>query len=59
VQYQNIDGNESFSLLAMKRWLQVTIPLTFLTLGFGLLAYRYAKVKSERELLPYHNEKMV
>jgi hypothetical protein len=43
----------------MKRWLEVTIPLTFLTLAFGLLAYRYAKVKSERELLPYHSEKMV
>ena len=59
MQYQNTDGKESFSYLAMERWLQVTIPLTLLTLGIGFMAYRYAKVKSERELLPYHNEKMV
>jgi hypothetical protein len=59
VKYQNTDSNGAYSSLALQRWLQVTIPLTVLTVGFGLIALRYAKVKSEREMLPYHNEKIV
>jgi len=35
----------------------VTIPLTLLTLGFGFLAYRYAKVKTDKQMLPFYNEK--
>lgn len=46
VKYQDQDQNArgyetaSFSSLALKRWLQVTIPLTFLTLFGAWLTYR-------------------
>lgn len=57
VKYQNTDANGSFSLLALERWLEVTLPLTFLTIAIGLIFYRLAKVKSQRELLPFHNDR--
>lgn len=50
MKYQNTDGNGSFSSLAMKRWLEVTISLTFMTLVIGYVVYRWSKKKSEKHL---------
>lgn len=57
VKYQNTDENGSFSNIAMKRWLQVTLSLTFLTLAIGYGVYRSAKKSSRLHLLPVYNEK--
>jgi hypothetical protein len=46
---------ESFSTIALLRWLQVTLPLTALTLGFGYFFYKQADKKRQRAaLLPVH-----
>jgi hypothetical protein len=49
-QYQNQDPanyeNGSFSNLALKRWLQVTIPLTALTLFGAWSTYRFYSVSA-------------
>jgi hypothetical protein len=50
VKYQNQDGEEpsggTFSKIAMYRWLQVTLPLTALTLVISWMAFHFAE--SER-----------
>lgn len=60
VKYQNQGGDSStdanaypttFSTTAMYRWLQVTLPLTFLTLLVAWLAYRRANKQNPFELL--------
>jgi hypothetical protein len=41
--------NESFSKIALDRWLQVTVPLTCLTLGLSYAAFEVARKKQEKE----------
>ncbi|PVH68937.1 hypothetical protein DL98DRAFT_522444 [Cadophora sp. DSE1049] len=49
VKYQGSDGADgkapgtSFSPVALQRWLEVTIPLTVLTLFLGFIGYQYEK----------------
>ncbi|KAF3046160.1 hypothetical protein E8E11_000049 [Didymella keratinophila] len=52
VKYQDQDGNASFSNEAMFRWLQVTLPLSAITLGIGYTWYRYQTKKSKQDDLP-------
>jgi hypothetical protein len=62
VKYQNQGGggttdslgNEyvSFSNLALKRWMQVTLPLTFITLVLGYGAFKLADRKRKRLEIP-------
>jgi len=53
VKYQDRDRGGSFSKEAMYRWLQVTLPLSALTLSVGYGWYRYKTTKSKRtKLLP-------
>lgn len=53
VKYQDA-GNGSFSEVAMVRWLEVTIPLTVLTLSIGYGFFKVSEKKSERlALLPF------
>jgi hypothetical protein len=40
----------SFSWLALQRWLEVTIPLTLLTMTLGLFGYRFEKKRQAKEL---------
>jgi hypothetical protein len=40
----------SFSSLALQRWLEVTFPLTFLTLVLGYCGYRYEKGRQRNEI---------
>jgi hypothetical protein len=56
VKYQDQDANGSFSKEAMIRWLQVTLPLSAITLVVGYAWYRYQTVKSKKKgmyVLPY------
>lgn len=56
VKYQGEDASGSFSKEAIFRWLQVTLPLSALTLGVGYAWYRYQTVKSRKygmHVLPY------
>ncbi|OAL52682.1 hypothetical protein IQ07DRAFT_642349 [Pyrenochaeta sp. DS3sAY3a] len=56
VKYQGQDGNGTFSAAAMYKWLQVTLPLSALTLGIGYGWYKYQTKKSREKrmvLLPY------
>jgi hypothetical protein len=56
VKYQGQDANGSFSREAMFRWLQVTLPLSAMTLGVGYAWYRYQTVTSKKKglhVLPY------
>lgn len=39
----------SFSKIALERWLQVTIPLTFLTLVIGWTAFKRSGKKADQE----------
>ncbi|KAJ9656960.1 hypothetical protein H2201_008363 [Coniosporium apollinis] len=51
IKYENPNGGSaSFSKSALERWLQVTLPLTALTLFIGWIGFKraYAKRKSER-----------
>jgi hypothetical protein len=48
-------SNGSFSEVALVRWLQVTLPLTMLTLGIGYLAFKIADRRRKREWLPFHS----
>lgn len=56
VKYQNQNGGSnttvtsgpfmgSFSGIALMRWLQLTLPLTALTLGLGYIYYRFEERK--------------
>jgi hypothetical protein len=72
VKFQNQDGNNndtrgavstpnedfyaSFSQLALLRWLQVTLPLSILTLGIGYLAFKMTDKKRKRESLPFYSK---
>ena len=45
IKYQNQDGSPgsgTFSSVALMRWLEVTLPLTALTLGIAWMALRFA-----------------
>ncbi|KAJ4379240.1 hypothetical protein N0V86_005285 [Didymella sp. IMI 355093] len=56
VKYQGQDENGTFSKTAMFRWLQVTLPLSALTLGVGYAWYLYQTKKSKKKglyVLPY------
>ncbi|ORY12543.1 hypothetical protein BCR34DRAFT_563656 [Clohesyomyces aquaticus] len=56
VKYQGQDASGSFSSTAMFRWLQVTLPLSAITLGVGYAWYRYQTKKSKKRgmyVLPY------
>lgn len=56
VKYQGQDANGSFSREAMFRWIQVTMPLSAITLGVGYAWYRYQTAKSKKNgmyVLPY------
>ncbi|KAI9776788.1 MAG: hypothetical protein M1816_005082 [Peltula sp. TS41687] len=44
----------SFSETALFRWLQVTVPLTALTLLVGFVFFKIADRNRKREWLPYH-----
>lgn len=53
VKYQDRDRDGSFSKVAMYRWLQVTLPLSALTLSIGYGWYRYKTTKSKKsKILP-------
>jgi hypothetical protein len=66
IKYQNQSGNivpaggsdetfyGSFSKIALFRWLQVTLPLSILTLGIGYLFFKIADRKRKREALPFY-----
>ncbi|KAF2095019.1 hypothetical protein NA57DRAFT_79509 [Rhizodiscina lignyota] len=43
IKYQSGDKNGTFSPIAMNRWLQVTLPLTFLTILVAWLGDRWAQ----------------
>jgi hypothetical protein len=61
IKYQNQSGQGTFSAVALNRWLQVTLPLTAVTLLAGFCAYKLAKSKAESDraklfpLLPTSN----
>jgi hypothetical protein len=42
-----VDGGEFFSELALKRWLQVTLPLTILTLLLAWVTYKVTATKTK------------
>jgi hypothetical protein len=56
VKYQNQNGgrpnNGTFSKQAMNRWLQVTLPLTFVTIVIAALTLRIAERKRQRQEHP-------
>lgn len=53
VKYQGQDSPAgSFSRTAMIRWVEVTVPLTVLTMAFAWLGKSLAERKSRREVLP-------
>ncbi|KFY48912.1 hypothetical protein V495_00927 [Pseudogymnoascus sp. VKM F-4514 (FW-929)] len=45
----------SFSGIALSTWLEVTLPLTFITLGLGYLAFKMAD-KKRKMILPTYSE---
>lgn len=47
VKYQ---GGSSFSGIAMQRWLEVTLPLTLMTLGIAWLFYRHEEKSRKRKI---------
>lgn len=56
VKFQDQDADGSFSIEALYRWLQVTLPLSAITLGIGYGWYRYQTNKSKKKgmyVLPY------
>jgi Mg2+ and Co2+ transporter CorA len=48
--------NGSFSNVAMVRWVQVTLPLTVLTISFAYIGKSLAERRSQREVLPMDAE---
>jgi len=50
-------GGASFSNIALIRWLQVTLPLTFLTLTIGYAGYKHANKSRKKSILrlPFYN----
>lgn len=46
IKFQTDNGNASFSEQALFRWLEVTLPLSVITLGVGMGWYRYQTKKS-------------
>lgn len=53
MKYQGDDHRASWSSEAMVRWLQVTIPLTALTLLVAGIGYRYER---KRQILKQHTK---
>jgi Mg2+ and Co2+ transporter CorA len=49
-------GGASYSSLAMMRWVQVTLPLTALTIAFAYLGKGLAERRWQREVLPMDAE---
>ncbi|KAL2059817.1 hypothetical protein VTL71DRAFT_10201 [Oculimacula yallundae] len=56
IKYQNGDPGGTFSRLALNRWLQVTLPLTALTLAVGYLAFKMEDIKRQFRRLPEEME---
>jgi hypothetical protein len=68
IKYQNQGGGNgtgsstgpfdgSFSYVALMRWLEITLPLSFLTLGFGYLYFMYEERKRRHlTVLPFAND---
>ncbi|KAK0113403.1 hypothetical protein ONS96_014269 [Cadophora gregata f. sp. sojae] len=57
VKYQTDNGRTSFSDLAMWRWLEVTLPLTVVTLGIGYAFVKYEEKRIRKmALLPTTND---
>jgi hypothetical protein len=61
VKYQNQvsggAGNVSFSATALSRWLQLTIPLTAITLVVSWISYKYSQRKKEVNSLAHRKVK--
>ncbi|KAF2006620.1 hypothetical protein P154DRAFT_615337 [Amniculicola lignicola CBS 123094] len=55
VKYQGQEGQGSFSSIALYRWLEVTLPLSAITIGAGYAWYRRQKSQSKLKgyILPY------
>jgi hypothetical protein len=47
-----LNGDSSFSPTAMKRWLQVTLPLTAVTLFLAWVTYRIAETRKQLRNTP-------
>jgi hypothetical protein len=52
IKYQNGSAKGTFSPVALERWLQVSLPLTALTLGVGYLAFKMEDIKRQFKRLP-------
>ena len=51
VKYQNQNSNTGpFSKIAMVRWLEVTLPLTVVTLSVGYICFIWADKNRKREI---------
>jgi hypothetical protein len=58
VKYQNSpDGKAMYSGLALTRWLEVTVPLTVMTVLMGLVAFIIADRRRRRRLPSSYDEK--
>ncbi|KAF2438414.1 hypothetical protein P171DRAFT_477309 [Karstenula rhodostoma CBS 690.94] len=58
VSYQNSpDGKAMYSGLALERWLEVTVPLTVITVITGLIAFIVADRRRKRRLPSSYDEK--
>jgi hypothetical protein len=50
VKYQNsTDPNGTTSMVALQRWLEVTLPLTFATLAIGYACFKWADQWRKKE----------
>jgi hypothetical protein len=57
IKYQGQESPEgTFSKIAMVRWMQVTVPLTVLTIAFAFIGKSLAERRSQREVLPMDKE---
>ncbi|KAJ4356763.1 uncharacterized protein N0V89_004799 [Didymosphaeria variabile] len=58
VKYQSSpDGKAMYSGLALERWLEITVPLTVITVIMGLIAFIIADRRRIRRLAPSYDEK--
>ncbi|KAL1606267.1 hypothetical protein SLS60_003669 [Paraconiothyrium brasiliense] len=58
VKYQNSpDGKAMYSGLALERWLEITVPLTVMTVIMGLIAFIIADRRRKRRMPSSHDEK--
>ncbi|KAF8847772.1 hypothetical protein BDZ45DRAFT_811325 [Acephala macrosclerotiorum] len=48
----------SFSWLALQRWMEVTLPLTFLTLALGFFGYNLEKDRQDKDIEREREERM-